>query len=131
MENTRYFGIYNSENLYTSFYTTDIWDLNDIPTENRIEITFEQWQQALESKCGVINGVHSIIEDSDEEKLEAAMLYLRNYRNLLLSKSDWTQMNDSPLSLDKKTEWAVYRQELRDLPASADLSNVVYPSQPN
>lgn len=131
MESTRYFGVYDSKGFYTSFYTTDIWDLNDIPTENIIEITFDQWQQALELKCGVINGIHSIIEESNEEKLETAMVYLRNYRNSLLSKSDWTQMNDSPLSQDKKTEWALYRQQLRDLPSYIDLNNIVYPVQPS
>ena len=36
-------------------------------------------------------------------------------RNTLLSDSDWTQMNDSPLSNDDKTAWATYRQELRDV----------------
>ena len=40
---------------------------------------------------------------------------LRNVRNELLEKSDWTQINDSQLSTDKKTEWQKYRQELRDI----------------
>jgi hypothetical protein len=130
MESTRYFGVYNSEGLYTSFYTTDIWDVNDIPVENIIEITFEQWQQALETQCGVINNTHSVIERSAEELNENKMVQVRNYRNLLLSNSDWTQMSDSPLSDDKKAEWAIYRQILRNLPNTVDLNNVVYPTQP-
>ena len=36
-------------------------------------------------------------------------------RNKLLADTDWTQMNDSPLSNEDKTSWATYRQELRDL----------------
>ena len=36
-------------------------------------------------------------------------------RNKLLDDTDWTQMNDSPLSNEDKTSWATYRQELRDL----------------
>lgn len=36
-------------------------------------------------------------------------------RNILLGKSDWTQMNDSPLTNEQKTAWATYRQELRDI----------------
>lgn len=39
----------------------------------------------------------------------------RLIRNKLLANSDWTQMNDSPLSNEDKTAWATYRQELRDL----------------
>ena len=37
-------------------------------------------------------------------------------RRVFLKESDWTQMTDSPLSDEKKAEWAVYRQALRDLP---------------
>jgi len=39
----------------------------------------------------------------------------RTTRNKLLADSDWTQMNDSPLTNEVKTAWATYRQELRDL----------------
>ena len=39
----------------------------------------------------------------------------RTTRNKLLADSDWTQMNDSPLTNEAKTAWATYRQELRDL----------------
>ena len=39
----------------------------------------------------------------------------RTTRNKLLADSDWTQMNDSPLSNEDKTAWATYRQELRDM----------------
>ena len=39
----------------------------------------------------------------------------RTTRNKLLADSDWTQMNDSPLSNEDKTAWATYRQGLRDV----------------
>ena len=39
----------------------------------------------------------------------------RATRNKLLADTDWTQMNDSPLANDVKTQWATYRQELRDM----------------
>ena len=37
-------------------------------------------------------------------------------RNRKLKDCDWTQMPDSPLTAEKKTEWATYRQALRDIP---------------
>ena len=46
----------------------------------------------------------------------------RRRRSLRLEDSDWTQGNDSPLSNSKKTEWATYRQTLRDLPSSKDAA---------
>ena len=45
-------------------------------------------------------------------------------RNQLLADSDWTQMNDSPLSNEDKTAWAVYRSELRNLPDDAAWPNL-------
>ena len=41
---------------------------------------------------------------------------IRRKRDARLQGSDWTQYPDSPLSDSKKTEWATYRQTLRDLP---------------
>lgn len=43
---------------------------------------------------------------------------MKDQRNVLLKQSDWTQVVDSPLSDNKKAEWATYRQQLRDFPAS-------------
>jgi hypothetical protein len=47
--------------------------------------------------------------------------------------TDWTQMNDSPLSNEDKTSWATYRQELRDvsdLDAWPNLSDEDWPVAP-
>jgi hypothetical protein len=60
---------------------------------------------------------------------------LREKRNEKLASCDWTQSADSPLSSDKKTEWASYRTKLRDLPASYNNSTVVgtitWPTEPS
>tara|TARA_B100000029_G_scaffold375615_1_gene370060 strand:+ start:263 stop:508 length:246 start_codon:yes stop_codon:yes gene_type:complete len=50
--------------------------------------------------------------------MPTCMEILRGRRDMFLQESDWTQFNDSPLSKAKKTEWATYRQELRDLPSN-------------
>ena len=46
--------------------------------------------------------------------------YNRKIRDNLLRGSDWTQFTDSPLTATKKSEWATYRQDLRDLPEDVD-----------
>ncbi len=57
---------------------------------------------------------------------------LRIRRNKKLTDCDWTQGNDTPLSNSKKTEWATYRQALRDLPANtSDSSDPTWPSEPS
>jgi|TARA_R100000084_G_C4617176_1_gene131225 hypothetical protein len=57
---------------------------------------------------------------------------LRIIRTSLLSESDWTQLSDSQLSSTKKTEWATYRQTLRDLPANtSDPAKPTWPTKPS
>ena len=55
-------------------------------------------------------------------------------RNALLAESDWTQFADSPLTDKKKSEWATYRQALRDLPQEYPnaISNddIIWPTKP-
>jgi len=58
------------------------------------------------------------------------MKNIRDTRDVLLKNSDWTQMPDSPLSPEKKQEWAAYRQALRDLPESGDVNNIAWPQKP-
>ena len=48
----------------------------------------------------------------------------RATRNLLLSDSDWTQFNDSPLTDEAKALWVTYRTALRNLPDHADWPNL-------
>lgn len=54
---------------------------------------------------------------------------IREKRNKLLLESDWTQLPD--VSLDTKQAWAVYRQQLRDMPENQqDVKNPVWPTPP-
>ena len=61
---------------------------------------------------------------------------VRTNRNALLAESDWTQLADAQTSLteEQKQEWNVYRQALRDMPATyADIEHVAlitWPADP-
>ena len=82
-----------------------------------------------------------------EEEVNAKLEELRNaepmnrlkkHRDRLLQNCDWTQGADSPLSNEKKAEWATYRQALRDLTNTANptldgpfIKDVEWPQEPN
>jgi len=51
-------------------------------------------------------------------------------RAVLLAGCDWTQAQDSPLTAAKISEWATYRQALRDVTTQSDLANIVWPVEP-
>jgi hypothetical protein len=59
---------------------------------------------------------------------------VRGTRDALLISCDWTQFADSPLTSTKKSQWATYRQALRDLPQShskaESLDDIIWPIQP-
>ena len=60
------------------------------------------------------------------------LMMLREQRNKKLAESDWTQYNDSPMSDSKKTEWATYRQSLRDITSSSQsIFSVTWPTEPS
>jgi len=73
-----------------------------------------------------------------ELDLAEPMKLLREERDNMLLDTDWTQMNDIPA--DTKAKWATYRQQLRDLPATADpklksnydldMTSVTWPTKP-
>lgn len=62
---------------------------------------------------------------------EDLLIGLRNLRRDKLIECDWTQMSDTPLSPEKKAEWATYRQALRDFPDTCDPENPRWPPTPN
>lgn len=56
---------------------------------------------------------------------------VKNQRDKLLYESDWTQIPNNPLTTAKQQEWAVYRQELRDITSQSGYPfNVIWPVQP-
>lgn len=56
---------------------------------------------------------------------------VREERNRLLTASDWTQLNDTPLDNTAKVAWTSYRQALRDIPSQSGFpQNVVWPVKP-
>jgi len=59
---------------------------------------------------------------------EWLMERMRNARNQLLVESDWAMIADTPTD---KTAWAIYRQQLRNFPATwTPAPTVTFPGKP-
>lgn len=76
----------------------------------------------------------SIVDQTDEEKSQVdhnESIKLRYVRNCKLNESDWTRLDDIGLSLQKKNEWAEYRQKLRDITQQEGFPfSVIWPTPP-
>lgn len=81
----------------------------------------------------VVNDSEELTEQLQIAEDNEASILNRSLRDSLLSESDWTQGADSPLTTEKKTEWATYRGLLRDLPDHEDwphLEDEDWPTKP-
>lgn len=75
-----------------------------------------------------------IAVDWTPEQIEQATaqqwINVRNDRDRRLQECDWTQLPDVPLTEEKKAEWVVYRQELRNVTNQPDPFEIIWPTQP-
>ena len=118
------FSIYNLATGEIEYSTSTVAEINEV---------------GLTEEQGIIEGSYQpneykIVDGEAVIRTDNTLEILRNKRNELLRQSDWTQVNDCPLSDSKKQEWATYRQSLRDLPSTNqsvnNIADVIFPSMP-
>ena len=79
---------------------------------------------------------HFVGDDSakDARILADEWTDIRRERDRLLTESDWTQGNDTPLSDADVAKWKTYRTSLRDLPSDQSsktkYSDITWPTKP-
>ena len=102
-----------------------------VTVENMPSINDRTQKQEQQSIPSLVDGVWTVgwsVSDKTSDEISeydaSVALLNRQKRNGLLAQSDWTQMNDSPLSNEDKTAWAVYRSELRNLTDDAAWPNL-------
>lgn len=117
-------------NSAAGFYVTEI-GYSAYP-EDSIAITKEEHEFLLQE----LNGNNKIIVVNDNaislaERPTPPLTWenIRLKRDRKLKNSDQTQLPDFPAA--KKTEWATYRQALRDIPQTyATPEEVIWPTEP-
>jgi hypothetical protein len=80
----------------------------------------QQWQvQALPDDVAAANQASALAQKTAE---------VRNNRNTLLLRSDWTQVADAPVD---QAAWATYRQALRDVTSQSGFPwTITWPEMP-
>ena len=120
------YSIYNTETglIHTQGSSTQLTNLSDILLEDGESIIEGHYDRATQK---IVDGAAVSYTPDFWPKV-------RKDRDSLLAECDWTQSSDSPLTTEKKTEWATYRQALRDVPATnssvTDIDSVVWPTKP-
>lgn len=101
------------------FYRDDLHPVEKIPAD-AVEISEEEFTDLIDGQAtgekmiGNDTGFPTLLDPQlpSDEELEAKS---RTQRDLLLARSDWTQLPDAALSDEEKAAWTTYRQALRDI----------------
>ena len=79
---------------------------------------------------------HFVPDDSakDARILAEEWTMIRSKRDRILTESDWSQTNDTPLTDADVAKWKTYRTSLRDLPSDQSsktkYSDITWPTKP-
>jgi hypothetical protein len=76
----------------------------------------------VDAEAKTVTGTRTATPISDTD----AWVLVRRMRNNELTATDWTQLPDSPLTAEKKAEWSVYRQALRDITTQENPREIVW-----
>jgi hypothetical protein len=100
-------------------------DLNTF--EKAVEVApvkdqFGRWRQTW--------AVEPMTEEEVAARTEQEWNGVRYKRNFILSRTDWTQLPDAPLSNIEMQDWTSYRQALRDVTTQSDPFNILWPLSP-
>ena len=91
--------------------------------------------QQVELTADEIAAIAAQEQTWNDGAFDRAMADLRQRRNQLLAETDWTVLQDNPLTPAKRSEWMVYRTELRNITQGLntveDINNIDYPDKPN
>ena len=128
----KFYAHIDSNNQLIGWYNDEAHDT--IP-EPYIEVTEEQWANALDNDHNKVNSDGSS-EIADFRTNEEKIIDARYYRDLLLVDNVDPIVSNTlrwaDLSTSKQDEWKAYRQALLDVPSQSTFPNSVsWPSKPD
>jgi hypothetical protein len=77
--------------------------------------------------------VLKFVEDDSEIYLRDDWGFIRKTRDSILRYTDWTMIDDAPLTSEEKEKWKIFRQKLRDLPQKFEGKDepLIWPDPPD
>ena len=124
------FPIHITEQTYNEFgYDVVLEGPQAQPT--RYQVGFADGVQQIDGKWFTKYSVADMEEEAKTAKDAEQSKSVRTQRTEKLRDSDWTQLDDTPMSNTQKAGWATYRQALRDVPNQAGFPfDIEWPTQP-
>lgn len=140
-------GIVASENRYLPMNWNNISNFNSLDADSLKQFGWYPYrfiEATIPSDYTIDGSYYEITDDevleiqttrplTDEEQqtiIDSQWANIRSRRNIELNESDWTQLSDSPLTAEKKEEFRVYRQSLRDITTQLNPFSIEWPTPP-
>lgn len=107
----------------------DIYEVRQTPKPNDYTKTISEEIPLLVDGVYYQNWVvENATQDVINTRIEVKWIEIRDLRTQLLLECDWTQLAD--ISAEIKSEWTLYRQNLRDITNQIDPFNIMWPIKP-
>ena len=140
-------GIVASENRYLPMNWNNISNFNSLDADSLKQFGWYPYrfiEATIPSDYTIDGSYYEITDDevleiqttrplTDEEQqtiIDSHWANIRSRRNIELNESDWTHISDSPLTVEKKEEFKVYRQSLRDITTQLNPFSIEWPTPP-
>jgi hypothetical protein len=109
----------------------NVYPVNSVDCGNDYTKNYEEITPLLSGSVyiQVWNETSASVEEIST-RIEEKWLEIREVRDNLLSQSDWTQFQDSPITGSLLTEWQTYRQSLRDITSEENPYSLSWPARP-
>ena len=124
----------------TSFpdeFTSDLLAEYNVFFVNVVPYVSDHTKNYTEGTPSFTNGQYYqnwIVSDASQaeinERVSNQWANVRQERNKYLQECDWTQLRDAPFPENKRGEWVIYRQSLRDVTTQSNPFNIVWPVKP-
>ena len=121
-----------------SGYVSNDLNINSITAENSIAVELppsndlQLWQQdQWVDRPTRPDDNHLWVDGAWQLDELSLVTTIHRQRNMFLTKSDWTQIPNNPLTAEQQTAWATYRQALRDITTQSGYPfDVTWPTTP-
>ena len=89
--------------------------------------------EVVDGNIEQVDGVWTQLRSAQQRSSDDVSQTMRFKRNQLLADTDWTVLQDSPLTDAQTADWVIYRQALRDITDHANfpyLNDADWPTKP-
>ena len=114
---------------YVRNHTTGVYFWKDYtftePTIENVREFVTSLREAFDACLSVKKDeVNDTLERIIEKEKGISLTKVKTWRDFFLHTSDWTMLEDAPVTAEEKAQWKTWREKIRDLPSQFTSANI-------